>query len=170
MSLKDKLESLKRQEEERKQLEQDLPNKLAEWQDAIKQLYHSFRDSLKEYEAAGEIAFLEEPLALHEDLLGGYSVSLLRIKTPGSTIVLTPVGLFVIGAKGRVDMRVHGRGMRSDRYTLLRRLDSPPSEAEWIVSCPPAREARDKVIKLGPYKFMPLSKDTIETALENMLA
>ncbi len=151
------------------QLERDAPAKLREWQDAIKSLFSTLAKYLEEQASDGMLSLSQEPLTLHEDLVGQYEVPVLHVKAPSSSVVFTPGGLFIIGAKGRIDMTVQGRGTQSEKYSLLRRLDANSDAVTWLISCPPARAVPNQIVQVGSYEFMPLTKQSFEAAMENIL-
>jgi hypothetical protein len=61
-------------------------------------------DSLSEYIADGSIKLQFSDIVLHEELLGNYKVREARITVGKQVVNLKPIGTFLIGARGRVDM------------------------------------------------------------------
>jgi hypothetical protein len=70
MALKDTLERLRQQGHEAAKWEQDKPQLIAEWQQAIVKLFEEIRGYLSEYQADGSMSFSEGEVGLSEESLG----------------------------------------------------------------------------------------------------
>ena len=73
------------------------------WLEQIKKLYGMVKDSIEEYT---QVRITEEETDLYEELLGHYKAPQMKITLGdfGKFVTLRPVGTYVIGAWGRVDM------------------------------------------------------------------
>lgn len=88
----------------------------AMWLEKLDQLYSLVRESLSKYIHEGSIELELSDIDLTEELLGTYRVQEARITVGQQVVKLTPVGTFLIGARGRVDM-TGPRG--SARFTIV---------------------------------------------------
>lgn len=82
----------------------DLDKEKEMWLEKLGQLYSLVEESLAEYIADGRINIERSDMALTEELLGTYIVQEARIIIGRQLVKLTPIGTFLIGARGRVDM------------------------------------------------------------------
>lgn len=80
--------------------------KLHEWQGNIEVLYGNVKEILAQYIKAGEVSIEENDIYIREKLLGDYTAKemVINLGRFGKYVKLTPVGTYVIGAHGRVDM------------------------------------------------------------------
>lgn len=168
MSLKETLESLKKQKDLRKKVELDKPQVITERQGAVSHLFDKVQEYLAEYESIG-VGFSRETIQLSEDGLGIYPVDKLIIRTPGKSIVMTPVGRLVLGGTGRVDIHVHGRALSDERHMMLRIAGKVNGDLDWFVSSPPAPVNSKTQVHFGPRQFMPLDKEIIEGTVDWLL-
>lgn len=82
----------------------DLDNEKAFWLTRLSQLYELVSASLRQYTDDGSISVDIEDVDLHEEQLGTYTAKAARITVGRSLVKLDPIGTFLIGARGRVDM------------------------------------------------------------------
>jgi hypothetical protein len=82
----------------------DLEQEKSMWLEKLDQLYELIRDSLSQYIVDGSIRLEMEDVALHEEQLGTYLAKSARIMIGRQVVLLNPVGTFLIGSRGRVDM------------------------------------------------------------------
>lgn len=96
---------VKQQREQAESEKIDPVKELSTWLDKLDSLYKKVRHFLQEYVDSGDIKIECSPIDMHEELLGGYSASKLTISIGQIVVNLDPIGTFLIGARGRVDMR-----------------------------------------------------------------
>jgi hypothetical protein len=138
----------------------DLAAQKGLWLNKLGEFYKSVEHFLGTYIAAGSIKFEKFEVFLREDQLGEYQADAGRI-TVGDTIVkLQPIGTFLIGARGRIDMigprgtvkfllvPPASRGLKIEiRTTIVGQpsesapviATAPPSEWVWKIASPPPR-------------------------------
>ncbi len=177
MALKDTLERLRQQEHEAAKWEQDKPQLIAEWQQAIVKLFEEIRGYLSEYQADGSMSFSEGEVGLSEESLGAYNARQMHISAPSAIIVLAPVGRIIVGATGRVDMYRQGRVGEFERVRLLRVQTSPSDQTpRWVIIPPPeagmlkTTGAQTPSWLGGDPRFIPLTKQALEQAIEFLLS
>jgi hypothetical protein len=103
-SLRDILSSKK------KELEEQQPKwdqRKKEWLQDIERLYSGIEGWLSDLIKDKFISIRYDKTTISEELLGAYEVDVLRIIFfNGQTVTLTPKGLYVIGAAGRIDIKI----------------------------------------------------------------
>lgn len=82
----------------------DLAKEKETWLTKIDKLYELVHQSLRNYIDDGSINVEVTDFPLHEQLLGSYTAKAARIMVGRQVVTLKPVGTFLIGARGRVDM------------------------------------------------------------------
>lgn len=93
------------------------------WLTKIDELYDDVERLLGSYLATGRFTLSRESVSLHEDLLGNYQAPALTLNFGYSNAEFRPVGTFLIGSPGRVDLK-GGRG--TVRFILVPAdLDKP---------------------------------------------
>jgi hypothetical protein len=75
-----------------------------EWLRYLEELYKIIESFLAEYIASGDIKRDYREITLNEENIGSYTARQMILKIGGREITLTPVGTFIFGAKGRVDV------------------------------------------------------------------
>ncbi|MFZ0705690.1 MAG: hypothetical protein WAM71_08825 [Candidatus Korobacteraceae bacterium] len=75
-----------------------------EWLRNLQRLYEEVEAFLAEYVKKNEIRLTYRPVSLHEEYIGSYEARQMLIGVGRSEILLNPVGTFIIGAWGRVDI------------------------------------------------------------------
>jgi hypothetical protein len=83
----------------------DLVEELSTWLGKLDSLYEQVRYFLQEYVDKGDIKIECSSIDMYEELLGGYRASKLTISIGQIVVNLDPIGTFLIGARGRVDMK-----------------------------------------------------------------
>lgn len=94
----------------------DLAQEKEIWLKKLDQLYGLVEESLAAYTKNGSISVRYTDMPLTEELLGTYVVKAADIAIGGQRVKLKPVGTFLIGARGRVDM-TGPRGVT--RFTIV---------------------------------------------------
>ena len=74
------------------------------WLDHLRNLGELVQEWLAEYANAGDIVVETEDILVNEEQVGYYRAPLLKIRVGSQLIKLKPIGTFLIGAYGRVDM------------------------------------------------------------------
>lgn len=92
---------LKQKEEQEKVINWEL--KKEEWTKEIDTFLEQIKCYFKKYKDSGVVIY-EQPLNINEEYIGSYSTKKLIVKFNNDTVIFTPVGRNIIGAKGRVDM------------------------------------------------------------------
>jgi hypothetical protein len=135
----------------------------AAWLQHLEELFTQVNGYLKPYVDAGQVAIDYQTIDLNEDYIGRYSAKEMIITVGSKTIKLEPIGTFIVGSKGRVE--VAGPLARAQLLLLDSRVRSmsqlihvsvsvngglpsppshePPSDIKWvwkIVTRPPRRE------------------------------
>jgi len=75
-----------------------------EWLRNLESLYKQVESFLSQYVTSGEINLRYRAVTLNEEHIGSYEAKQLIISIGRSEIHLEPIGTFIIGAKGRVDI------------------------------------------------------------------
>jgi hypothetical protein len=137
--------------------------RLDDWRSRVNALYDSIEDVLVgtdfKTDRSGTHANTEEipqRLGVHQPAL-----NILRVERPDGTnaAMLTPKGLWIIGANGRVDLRIISVSGSNEIYLLVDTSEPLSQKAEWIrsrVSTPFDRELFDpewlkaKLLERGP--------------------
>ncbi|MBI4083402.1 MAG: hypothetical protein HY423_12415 [Candidatus Lambdaproteobacteria bacterium] len=104
-------ELLKRKREEADSVPDRYKSEKENWLRRVDELYRTINQWLARYEKRGDIQFEYEEVSRQEELIGPYSVNCMIIRFfNGRKIRLTPVGLHVVAAKGRIDMDLDAVG------------------------------------------------------------
>lgn len=96
---------LRQQKETEKGKEINLEKVKAQWLSTLTDLLGKIKEWVSEAEREGLIQVVDQPKDLSEELLGSYRAPSLALRTDRSTVKIEPVGRYIIGAQGRVDMR-----------------------------------------------------------------
>jgi len=132
-----------------------------EWLAHLNRLYSSIESFLSKYVSSGQIRYEYRPVELNEEYVGSYSAKQMVLKIGRQEVDLVPIGTFLIGSKGRVDVR--GPGGRAQILLVDSKASNPrslihvtvgvggklpvaptrsPEEIEWewkIITRPPER-------------------------------
>jgi hypothetical protein len=79
-------------------------NERLEWLRHLDELYKIIESFLAEYIASGAIKRDYREITLNEENIGSYAARQMILRIGGREIILAPVGTFIFGAKGRVDV------------------------------------------------------------------
>lgn len=130
----------------------DWQEKKAAWIHSVENLYKYVKEILHHSTSSGDVNLDEVDMLITEDFVGTYSMPKLILSVGGERVEFRPMGISVIGADGRVDIR----GER-DVITLLR--DEANPQSEWIM-----------VLQRVPdRKTKPLGPETLKYALEKVM-
>jgi hypothetical protein len=80
-------------------------NRVEQWLGALNQLFRQIEIWLAESVVSGAASISRLKTFVHEEAYGSYETDKLLISIAGSTISVEPMGAFVLGANGRVDLR-----------------------------------------------------------------
>lgn len=81
-----------------------------EWLRDVKELYLSIEEWLSDLVQDGYVSVVREEITVSEELLGVYSIEKLNLSFfNNQKVTLSPKGLHVIGAAGRIDMLIGNR-------------------------------------------------------------
>ncbi|WP_156516572.1 hypothetical protein [Paraburkholderia caribensis] len=119
----------------------DLEKEKSMWLQKLDQLYSLIEDGLSDYIKDGSIRLSFVETTLTEDLLGTYAVREAHITIGTQSVKLRPLGTFLIGARGRVDM-TGPRGIT--RFTIVPPDATAPRVRVTVLSpgqTPPQQEA-----------------------------
>lgn len=154
-----------------------LDDELRIWREKLEELYKLMRETLSESIEAGSVVVSMHDMRLHEEQLGSYKVPAAKITIGRNVVTLTPIGTFLIGARGRLDMkgpfglvrfvivppdstgiRVHvyvdGEGAGLGKTEAV----APPETWVWKIATPPPRVS-----------YKELSSETFQSALMEVL-
>ncbi len=136
------------------QAKEDYSRELNEWKKYLESLYNDIASYLKPYLDSGKIKIRYDDKQISEEEVGLYTVKSATISIGSQSILLDPIGAFIIAARGRVDMvgprgavrlvlvDKNSSGPRIKAHTLIRDAEPPvpPAVLEWswkIVTEPP---------------------------------
>jgi len=174
-TLEDKLQNLKQDAERDKQSELDRPKLIAEWQQAVNWLFARVREWLTAYEQNGLLSFSEQEIPITEEATGPYRIRMMELHAGKATIVLRPVGRFIIGATGRVDMHVLGRMIETERVMFLRTTRFGATEEEWGILIPERAGSLGRGRRVGNLpnwsrrNLQRLTQENLKEAVERLL-
>lgn len=126
---------------------------IGEWRSAVSELYDRIAGWLSPYVDDETMVLTRHPESVHEEQIGTYDIDVLDIDVGPETVRLAPRGTVVIGARGRVDMTLLGRG---DPLMLI--LAEADGGRAWFVV---ERQRRTTLTRL--------TGDAFEAALERVL-
>ena len=144
-TLRQKLEKLKQESTV------DRTAVIEEWLRAIDGLLARFTKVLEPYVRDGLVVVHTGVEMLREDALGDYGVRSMSFEIGPRKIFLTPVGRYIVGAQGRVDL--YAVGARASAHMLLR-----TKGRDWVIR-PPG----------PPTPPRPLTDDEIRTVIERLV-
>lgn len=157
-------------QEQRRQAEMDAAAMTPErdkqrWLEHLQRLDDQVRAWLSEYIEAGAVEVVTEPIVVQEEQVGQYQAPQAKIHVGSHTVKLKPIGAFLIGAYGRVDME-GPRGIcrlilvpenANTPRILLNAADRSLDQAvalAWKIATPPPAT-----------KYIALTKDTFQDQL-----
>lgn len=128
---------------------------MAEWQNAIELLYRTITEDYLSTSLAQGLAHISyADKEIIEPVLGRYFARVLVLRVGDQQVEWIPKGLQVVGVKGRIDLRGE-RGL----VTFVRDQEADNGPGGWSII-----ESRTPVLKR-----MPLSKESLLTALRNVM-
>jgi hypothetical protein len=105
MDVKEFDEFVKRQQEAASGIASvDWDGERKEWLDYLDKLYKKIESLLHKYVSAGQIQLGYGQIDLNEENLGSYAAKQMVLRIGPKSVVLEPIGTFLIGSKGRVDI------------------------------------------------------------------
>ena len=130
----------------------ELQAELDEWISRIESLYEEIARWLRPLEKKKYLSLRWKERSLEEEPFGEYKASSLVISFyNGRTVALTPIGWFVVGAKGRVDADL------GDRHVMI--VGSERTE-EWQLV----------IDGTSPATTLPLTEENFEQLLEDYVS
>lgn len=150
--------------------EVDHAARVAAWLQRIEDLYDQAEKYLARFTAQGQIRLERRKVLLNEEFLGAYEAPTLLIHIGAKDVLLEPVGCYVVGAQGRVDLK----GDRDVRKLVLLPQDVKRfsvrimSEEEARAEEAPAKEEGQLVWKIVPglrQDYLDLSEKTFTDAI-----
>jgi hypothetical protein len=128
-------------EEEKEEKEIDWSRKKKEFLQAVDELFNFVENCLKPYREKVVISY--EEICIEEEKLGTYKSKKMIIKISNRKATLTPIGVTVIAASGRVDLEGETGIVRIVRVPtlaskpLLCMKDKKPEKRVWKIATPP---------------------------------
>jgi len=98
-----------------------------EWLAHLDNLYSRIESFLSKYVSSGQIRHEYRSIELNEEYIGSYSAKQMILRIGRQEVDLVPIGTFLIGAKGCVDVRGPAR-----RVQILL-VDSKASDLKWPI-------------------------------------
>jgi hypothetical protein len=129
----------------------DWPQRLFEWQRSVKELHTEIEAWLTPSINAGHVQLSRQETKLAEEAVGSYPVDRLIISVGADRVTVEPVGMRILGAKGRVDVR----GPTSEAM-LIR-----DSAGLWFIANRMARPPRLSKIPLNEESFAALIRQVM---------
>jgi len=142
------------------------------WLNKLNELYSSIRSYLSEFVDRGQVEIAEGNAVISEELLGAYQVPIMTIKIGRQTIQLKPIGTFLIGTRGRVDLTgakgtvrliLADKDSTAPKLTVTRvdpnkpaQSKAPPRQVDWTWKI---------VASQAPIRYFPLEQDNFTDAL-----
>ena len=155
----------------------DRDKELKEWEEQLDRFYGMVESFLHSYIEEGKMQRHYGKKQLHEELLGNYQIKSLVIEIGSNRICLDPVGTFLIGAKGRVDMTGNygtvkfvlvpqdSFGLKISVRIWSEKEDPPPEEHtdpvsqwDWKIATPPPN-----------IKYVELQEESFKNAIMEVL-
>jgi hypothetical protein len=137
---------------------------LPQWKDAIKRLFDRIEQYFADLANDGLVSFRRQKVTITEEPAGRYDTESLIMSLAGRNVVFQPIGFWMIGSFGRIDL--FREGHRSVSYMLLRPKDTDDwklmqrSNEQWTRTAPGSQPTYD----LGP-----VSRQSLEKAIETLL-
>lgn len=135
------------------------PERRSIWLAQIEALYKIVEDSLADFLTVGKIEIKRIPMEVAEEAVGTYSVKALIVRIGTLEVRFVPVGTYIFGAYGRVDLI---GSLGKARLILVEKGGSPiPRVRVQAVESRPQLEEQGKAIPLPEleWKFATLPPD-----------
>ncbi len=117
---------------------------ITDWQEFLETLYRKIEQFLEPFTSQRKITIAYQAMSIREEFLGTYQVRSMEIQIGASDVHLEPIGTYLIGVKGRVDMigshatvRLVLVDKRSDRPKVS--VTIRPLNAERVAQPPPEK-------------------------------
>lgn len=94
----------KKQEEQKEKPQINLEEIKDDWLRNIKVLYDGVNDWLDPFIKKNTVTTKYEEMEINEEYLGTYRVSKMILNISGDIVELVPIGRFILGVRGRIDM------------------------------------------------------------------
>lgn len=75
------------------------------WLNSIKEIYKEIEQWIGSFKKEGLLDIKEAPISINEDLIGQYETSKLLIVISGKLIEIEPIGTYILGSYGRIDIK-----------------------------------------------------------------
>lgn len=105
-------EFLRSRQEEVRAESANLEVRKTAWLAALEELYAHIKVWLSEPLSLNLLSLEEEPVEINEYKLGPYKATRLVLRTGRDKVRIEPVGTFIIGARGRVDVTTPGASFK----------------------------------------------------------
>lgn len=128
------------------------------WPRRVHELLEEIAGWIKPLLDGGTLVFEKRKIPLYEEALGSYEIESAKVRLGTKTLSIVPVGTFVIGAFGRVD--VTGPNGKVTWLLLGERMESAVWHVVHPVSVPSALRSPSARSTRGT--FVPLTKDLFE--------
>jgi hypothetical protein len=115
---------VKRQQQSAAGTGADWSRELKDWLRYLSELYSRIEELLQDYIKSGAIAVTYREIPMNEENIGSYTARQMTLKIGSQEISLNPIGTFLIGTRGRVD--VVGPSGRT-RFLLVDKDSSRPN-------------------------------------------
>jgi len=143
---RDKFDEFLRNVQESEANPYDWAPKISEWKSDIQSFFELIETYLSKYVREHRITINYDPVQFAEDGVGTFTSQVATIKMGSAVVKLEPVGLNIVGARARVDMRGNGGRVRfllmDQKATQARHLvkiaykQSPPvivkQDVKWV--------------------------------------
>lgn len=130
MALKDKLRNIQEQERQGKHMLEESKNR---WVQDCNEMMDNIKQWISGYVIDGLASVNTQPLSIQEEHVDQYTVSQHSIDFMGRGFVsIKPIGTFLIGASGRIDVTVQARKGPASTFMLIRYKKSD-EEYEWKI-------------------------------------
>lgn len=83
----------------------DPKRQLVDWLDKLEVLYSEISGYLEDYSRSGSIEIVRGEVLINEDFVGPYKAPKIDIIIGSARIQLIPIGTWLVGSKGRVDVK-----------------------------------------------------------------
>ena len=144
-----------------------------QWEQDLEQFNSLVKAFLRKYTAQEKIRIEEVPRQVNEEIIGAYEVRSLVVEIGANKVYFDPVGRFILGARGRVDMH----GPRGTVKFLLVPKDASESRVSVRVAIKGEAEPENEEVepatewtwKIGTpppdMKYVELEEETFYTAV-----
>ena len=102
--------------------------RIEEWQRAINEIYKQITSTVEPYK---DVKLVETEAIITEELTGPYNVQNLVLSIFNYNIIFIPIGTFLLGAHGRIDIKVMGK--LTDSLMLILNKDNENNDVWKLV-------------------------------------